>query len=100
MDRTDDPDGQTEQFTGISSNTTSSGNAGLVIVDVEEVATILDGGRISSDTRSVGNAGNVLVEAGELLIDGLLAEELLVDGQNEVAFTGISSNTTYGRNSG
>jgi filamentous hemagglutinin family protein len=77
-----------DQFTGISSqaNPGSFGSAGSVTVSVGELININSDGNIGSDTFGAGDAGTVTVDAGRLSINAL--------GAN--AFTGISSNTTFG----
>lgn len=58
--------------TGISSEALvgSSGNAGLVSVEVAGAATLKAGGQISSSTYDWGNAGVVEVSTGSLTVDG------------------------------
>lgn len=61
---------------GISSetvNTSSTGHAGNVSVEVAATAILYDGGRITSSTAGSGNAGSVWVSAGSLTADGLFA---------------------------
>ncbi|NMQ07851.1 filamentous hemagglutinin N-terminal domain-containing protein [Candidatus Accumulibacter phosphatis] len=53
----------------ISSDTLSGGNAGTVDVSVAEGLSIARGGVISSDTYSTGNASTVIVKAGSIAID-------------------------------
>ena len=76
-------------FTGISSQAApgSEGDAGAVIVTVDGLMALINGGIISSDTFAAGNAGNVSVHATEFIIDGYGSTNL---------FTGISSQAGYG----
>jgi len=74
------------QNTGITNGTTSAGNAGTVLVQVEKELKLLAGGQISSPTLAEGQGGEVIVIAGQLTIDG----------QN----TGITSGTANVGNAG
>jgi len=58
-------------ITGIFSdaNSFSSGNAGMVDVDVDGSLSIVQGGVIQSSTLSKGDAGSVTVKAREILMD-------------------------------
>jgi filamentous hemagglutinin family protein len=73
-------------FTGISSNTFGSGNAGNVNVIASSLA-LTETGRIASNTTADGNAGDVTIVAGNLHING----------NNSAIYTGIASNTYYGK---
>ncbi len=104
---------QNESFTGISSDSLlASGHAGEVRIEIEGNLSITNNGVISSDTFSIGDAGNVdVVVDGDLLISrggaissdtasegdaGLVvvkAGELIIDGQQNESFTGISSDS-------
>ena len=69
-------------FTGISSSTLEDqGDAGQVLVTVDQLLEIISGAEISSSTFSAGNAGSVLVSAASIVIDD----------HNSNLFTGISS---------
>ncbi|MBF0412020.1 MAG: filamentous hemagglutinin N-terminal domain-containing protein, partial [Desulfamplus sp.] len=61
--------GLTHKFTGIWSDTTNAGNAGIVEVSVNGLLEILNGGQISSDTWSIGDGNTVSVNADTLIID-------------------------------
>ena len=66
--------------TGIVAETQGVGHAGNISVNAGSLS-ILNGGAISSGTSGSGNGGNVSVDvAGELLIDGSLANPLLTTG--------------------
>lgn len=70
--------------TGILSRATGKGlgDSGTVLVTVQGLLRILEGGEISSSTLAKGNAGTVTVKAGSIE----------VDGKNFIrGFTGISS---------
>ncbi len=73
-------------FTGISSNTFGSGDAGNVNVIASSLA-LTETGRIASNTTADGNAGDVTIVAGNLHING----------NNSAIYTGIASNTYYGK---
>ena len=73
-------------FTGISSNTFGSGYAGNVNVIASSLA-LTETGRIASNTTADGNAGDVTIVAGNLHING----------NNSAIYTGIASNTYYGK---
>ena len=73
-------------FTGISSNTFGSGAAGNVNVIASSLA-LTETGRIASNTTADGNAGDVTIVAGNLHING----------NNSAIYTGIASNTYYGK---
>ncbi len=80
-------------FTGISSSTSSDGNAGVVTVTVDGAVSIVNSGRITSATLAVegeGDAGQVNLTAGTLTING----------QESNTFTGIASSTVSGGNAG
>ncbi len=65
-------DGQSNK-TGILSETfnpESFSNSGSIIVTVNDVLQIINGGGISSSADSKGNAGSLIIEAGQLQIDG------------------------------
>ena len=81
-------DGRDSDFAGISSSATpgSNGNAGEVEIDVTDQLTLTDGGVIRSSTFAKGHAGKVTVKAGQLLIDH----------QNSVSFTGITTDALPG----
>ena len=84
-----DSQGNSEQFTGITSNTSwdSEGDAGTVKITVFGLLELIHGAEISSSTSSPGNAGSVIVSAGELKID---------DQGNTELFTGVMSNADIG----
>jgi len=70
--------------TGITSITHyTSGNAGLINVDVENFLEIYNGGEITSSTNASGDAGVVNVNA----------KDILLDGQDSLSLTGISSSS-------
>ena len=73
-------------FTGISSNTFGSGYAGNVNVIASSLA-LTETGRIASNTTADGNAGDVTI----------VAENLHINGNNSAVYTGIASNTYYGK---
>lgn len=73
-------------FTGISSNTFGIGSAGNVNV-IAGSLTLTESGRIASNTTADGNAGDVTIVAGNLDING----------NNSAIYTGIASNTYYGK---
>jgi filamentous hemagglutinin family protein len=86
--------GDSIEYTGISSDVVrdetgngGTGHGGNVTVNVENAATVRNGGLISADTSGIGNAGNVSVSAGTLLVDGNNLSSL--DGKPQL--TGISS---------
>ncbi len=56
--------------TGITANTSGSGNAGNLTVTAATTLSILNGGTISSSTLAEGKGGAVSVNAGSLLMDG------------------------------
>jgi|GEM_PF-523058 len=77
--------GKEAQFrTGIFSNAeeTSSGNAGTIQIDIEELLSIVNGSAISSNTYAVGDAGDIKVDASTIILDG----------EDSTFRTGISSN--------
>jgi hypothetical protein len=78
-----DGQGGASGFTGIASNADSgsSGDGGLVSVTANGNLKILDGSEISSNTFGAGDAGKVVVEA----------EDILIDRDGSIAFTGIAS---------
>lgn len=65
-------------FTGIGTNTKSgsTGNAGNVIVTVNDAITLDDGAQIASNTNGAGDAGYVQVNADSLDADGGTSSQL------------------------
>jgi len=70
-------------FTGIASETTSTGYAGEVNIKASGKFTLQSGGEISTNTFGEGNAGTINIQAGQLLIDR----------QDSEVITGIVSNS-------
>jgi filamentous hemagglutinin family protein len=66
----------------VSNDPTTTGNAGLVTVNVSGALVMTGGCEIASDTDTAGNAGNIVVNAASLTIDGSAAPN---------NFTGIRS---------
>lgn len=61
-----------DQLTGIVADVErgAQGDAGSVVVEVENQIALLDGGIIRSNTFDDGNAGSILVKAGRIFMDG------------------------------
>jgi hypothetical protein len=76
-------------FTGISANTFGSGDAGNVKVE-SNLISLIESGRIASNTIGDGNAGSVDV----------IANKIYINGNNYPIYTGIASNTYYGKGNG
>jgi len=74
--------------TGIFSNAEqdSTGHAGSINLNVEDLLQVTNIGSISSDTYAKGNGGNISIETGSMFLQGL----------GEIYRTGISSNAEYG----
>jgi filamentous hemagglutinin family protein len=73
-------------FTGISANTFGSGDAGNVKIE-SNLISLIDLGRIASNTTDDGNAGKV----------DIMANQIFINGNNNVVYTGIASNTYWGK---
>jgi filamentous hemagglutinin family protein len=76
-------------FTGISANTFGSGDAGNVKVE-SNLISLIESGRIASNTLGDGNAGSVDV----------IANKIYINGNDSPIYTGIASNTYYGKGNG
>jgi filamentous hemagglutinin family protein len=79
-----EPDGV--GYAAITSDTTGSGNAGAIQLNIQEDLILINGGYISSDVYASGNAGQVWVLAGNLY----------VDGGGSPFYTGLSSDALEG----
>ncbi len=70
---------------GSTSERGSSGDAGTVTVNAENIIQLIGSGQVSSASFSSGNAGDITVDAARLTIDGLQSEDFNA---------GITSQTT------
>jgi len=82
-------EGSSNSFTGIGSDTfgSATGDAGQLIIHVNEQLKLFNGGEISSSTFTSGNAGAIIIEAGQIVMD-------IQNGQ----YTGISSSSNSDTN--
>ncbi|VAX07144.1 Putative hemagglutinin-related protein [hydrothermal vent metagenome] len=77
-------DGKAE-FTGISTGSAASGDAGSLIIDTGSLE-VLDGAIISASTFASGQGGDLLVEA----------DTIILSGDTATTFTGIAAQATSG----
>ncbi len=61
------------QLTGIGTNSTAGakGNAGNVIININESLELYDGAEIFGSTASAGNAGNITINAKDIRVKGI-----------------------------
>ena len=66
-----------------AARTDSSGNAGNIVVNIDEAINVRNGGLIASDTFASGSGGGISVTGRNLVIDGL----------DSIRFTGITTSS-------